>query len=194
VTRPGERVSVVLLHGYDSRPGSWLAFARALGARCPDVDIQLLSGPVVLGSGDSAPSSLAWFDAGHDSFPTVHEAAALVRSKLEGPSVLVGFSQGGAVALTVAFGEACVAVRAVVGVVAIGAFLPEGVLPKAFDGPLVVVHGEADAVVDVMFGERMHRQATAAGVPSSIQLHAGGHEVPISATVDLVAGVVAQSF
>jgi predicted esterase len=183
----GEPVSVVFLHGYDARPGVWLPFVERLeGLLGGGVGVTLLTGPVELGE-ELAAQSFAWFDDGHDRFPTVAEAVEWVRSQLVGPSVLVGFSQGGAVALACAFDPS--GPGPVAGVVAMGAFLPDDVAPVEFGGPVAVVHGEEDLVVDVMFAERLHRQAVKAGVPTSLVLHPGGHEIPLSAA-ELVASTV----
>jgi predicted esterase len=179
----GERVSVVLLHGYDAVPAAWNPFVEALAPLLQrGVVTQVLVGPVELGDADTR--TFAWFDDGHDRFPTVAEAVEWVRSQLVGPSVLVGFSQGGAVALACAFDSS--GPGQVAGVVTIGAFLPESVAPVDFGGPLVVVHGQEDLVVDVMFAERLHRQAVKAGVPTSLELHPGGHEIRLSAVPAVV--------
>jgi predicted esterase len=168
----GEQVELVLLHGYDSRPGAMLPLAESLSAVYPDCDKRLLTGPVWLGGSENR--SFAWWDETHSEFPTEREATHWLATHIQKPSVLIGFSQGAALALTAAM----TGVENIVGVVSIGGFLPDDVEVVPFAGSLLVLHGEADERVDAMYATRLHRQALKAGTNSTIELHDGGHKIP----------------
>ena len=174
------RVSIVLLHGHDSRPGAWVDFMDdllgqlevLLPGTAPLIDIRALSGPVVLGA-EPALARFAWFDENVAAFPDAEHAARWVASRLSGPCVLIGFSQGAAVALTVGSHDDA----DVIGVVSLSGFLPDGVdaVPAC---PLLVMHGEDDELVGVFHGERTARAAKAAGVPVEVVLAEYGHTLP----------------
>jgi predicted esterase len=162
---------LVFLHGYDSRPGAMLPLAELLSAAFPDAEKRLLSGPVRLADDDRV--SFAWWGADYDA-DDVDEAVSWLRTKLNRPTVLLGFSQGGALALAAAARN----VEHIVGVVSMSAFLPDGFDPGSFAVPLLLVHGEDDDVVDVFNAERLHRQTTKQGLNSTLTLFSGGHRVP----------------
>jgi phospholipase/carboxylesterase len=169
--------TLVVLHGYANRPGDMLALVDELSTRCPEPEKRLLTGPVRLGAGpDGSARGFAWWDeegmSGERS--TVDDAVTWLRRRLEGPSILIGFSQGAALAVA----TAAVPESQVVGVVAISGFVPDGVLVQSLRVPLLIVHGEADEVVDLMFAERLERQARAAGCAVSLHVHDGGHVIP----------------
>jgi predicted esterase len=161
----------VFLHGYDSKPGAMLGLAESVSIAFPDAEKRLLAGPVRLANGERV--SFAWWEATYEH-DDVAEAVGWLESKLNRPTMVVGFSQGGALALAAA---AC-QVPQVIGVVAMSAFMPDGFELDGFDGPVLLVHGEDDEVVDVFNAERVHRQAIKRGLDSTLMLFPGGHCLP----------------
>jgi predicted esterase len=92
--------------------------------------------------------------------------------------VAAGFSQGGALALTLPFAAriACV-----------GGFLT-GPAP-AHRPPVLIAHGEADDAVDPLYARMAARRSRAAGCAVVEHWHEGGHEWPPSVTEALVAWI-----
>jgi predicted esterase len=172
-------VDLVFLHGHESRPGAMLPLAESLSISFPDWDKRLFTGPVMLG--DAGHRSFAWWDESSAEFADHISGVEWLRPRIENPSVLIGFSQGAALALSAAF--AIKRVPNIVGVVSIGGFVPDGVSVAAFGGPLLVIHGENDERVDTLYAERLHRQASSLGIDSQLALHPGGHVVPSDLSV-----------
>jgi predicted esterase len=164
-------IDLVFLHGYDSRPGAMLGLAESLSESFQDSEKRLLAGPVRLTDGDRG--SFAWWQADYDE-DDVDASVDWLSKKLNKPTVLIGFSQGGALALA----AASRGVPNVIGVVAMSAFLPDGFDVSDFDGALLLMHGEDDDVVDAFHSERLHRHATKAGVDCELVLATGGHTIP----------------
>jgi predicted esterase len=170
-----KQIDLVFLHGFDSRPGAMLPLVESLSPSFPELDKRLLTGPVRLV--DDNTVSFAWWaeEHGHEDVDT---AVEWLRNKLNRPSVLVGFSQGGALGLAAAARQ----VPTVVGVVAMSAFMPDGFDISEFEGPLLLLHGEDDEVVDAFHAERLHRQATKAGLDCDLVINVGGHNIPVDSS------------
>ncbi len=157
---------LVLLHGHDSAPERLTELSASLVALVPDAEVI-----VPLGSCDVGPGTYAWWmGEGSDSEAVAALAALRRRVDLDG-SILIGFSQGGALALTAAM-DPTMSLR---GAVCAGGFLPIGVLVSAGAPPLLLLHGEDDEVVDVFYAETLTRSADKAGIDVTLQTYPGGH-------------------
>lgn len=161
----------VLLHGHGARPEELLDLATVLAERTGR-QVALPGGSVLTGQGD-----LAWWEpeAGDPA-----AAATGLLERLEGlaghtgaaancDTVLVGFSQGGALASLAGAGFAATII--------VAGFLPDDVANPFVAGQrLLVVHGEADDVVDPLHARRLARLASRAGANVATVWHSGGHE------------------
>jgi predicted esterase len=116
----------------------------------------------------------AWWGSEEDGPgpATLAAVADLARSA----TVVAGFSQGAAMALTLGAGTA---------VVAVAGFLPGGGLRLPPAASLVVVHGERDETVDPLHGRMVARRARAGGHAVREVWHPGGHQWPDAATAEV---------
>ncbi|MPY95967.1 MAG: hypothetical protein GEV08_23785 [Acidimicrobiia bacterium] len=162
-------VRLVLLHGHGGSPEAMLEAAVAL-ADAVDVQVLLPRGP------QAAEDGWAWWPPGTACEP---QTVASVRDLVSGPrpTVLAGFSQGGAMALL-----ACArAPGLAAGLAVVCGFVPDDVVDlsggRAALPPVLVLHGEDDEVVDPMHGRMVARWCERQGqgrVTSA--LYAGGHD------------------
>lgn len=166
-TRP-----IVFLHGFGGHPSAYDLGPLATALR--STEIHRVIGPVEAGAGFSW-----WTDeTGHDPTPEALDAAldALIAQLPDStdPVVLVGFSQGAAVALGLALLRPS-AVPPVAAVVAVAGFL--AFPPTMITGrPAVLfVHPTDDAVVDVFLAERAARVLTRHGIQCVLTEIAGDH-------------------
>ena len=158
----------VLLHGHGGSPEELLDVAVVLAER---------TGRKVVLPGASLRADeggFAWWDP-ESGDPTAAAAALLdALGTLGEPTprrdtVLIGFSQGGALASLAGAGFAATII--------VAGFLPDGVaVPFVARQRLLVVHGETDDVVDPLHGRRLARLASRAGADVSTVWHDGGHE------------------
>ncbi len=201
-------VHVVLLHGHGSRPSNFDAVAQVLRAEgfvvevprgsvtLPDDDfawwedgtdvadaatawadlaarLGIETGPTQ-GSGQNAPDDEDRGEArSADSGPYGDDEDMTDGSRGVARLVLVGMSQGGALALAGLFSA-----EQVVAAVCVGGFLPEGVEPRRGSGPVLVVHGESDEVVDLFHAELACRVMRRAEISVTEIVHEGGHVWP----------------
>jgi predicted esterase len=181
------KADLVLLHGWASRPGDLLPLAEALSELLPDSQKRLLLGGVRIET--ATQTSFAWWnddDATLESLEPVFEKLATSSNK---PVVLIGFSQGAALAMATAVHRP----DRVAAVVSIGGFVLDGLNIAKLECPLLILHGESDERVDSMHAERLQRQATKAGVDSTISLFDGGHFIPLSAAVTISEWLASRS-
>ena len=163
----------VLLHGHGGRPEELLDIAVVLAERT--------GRRIVLPSGTEPTDGdgFAWWEAGDLARPAGDpEAAAaalmaalgvLLAAEPQRQTALIGFSQGGALA--------CLAGAGFAATIIVAGFLPDGISSPFVAGQrLLVVHGEADDVVDPLHGRRLARVASRAGADVTTVWHDGGHE------------------
>lgn len=166
---------LVLLHGYDSSPDAFADVAAAVAEGLPAVRVIAVPGPVVLPSG-----TLAWWDDNTADSGGAPAALAWLTTELERepdePTVIAGFSQGGALALAAGFAG----LANVVGFACVGGFVPDDTLVTATELPLFIGHGENDEVVDPFHAESLARRASKAGINHHLETHDGGHVWPPS--------------
>jgi predicted esterase len=153
----GER-AVLLLHGHAGSPEAMAPVADALASGLR-ARVLVPRGPLAVDGG------FAWWDDGAEG-----PDAALVQALREavqgaGEVIIAGFSQGGALALALPFGDrlACVS----------------GFMPGEAPGhrpSVLIAHGHADEAVDPMYGRMAARRCRAAGCAVVEHWHDGGHE------------------
>jgi phospholipase/carboxylesterase len=171
---------LVLLHGHAGSPESLLEAAVALSDAAP-VQVVLPRGPLVAGEG------WAWWEVGSDCAPEVRAGVADLVGADPRPTVLAGFSQGGAMALLVAARSGA----APVGLVVVAGYVPDELASRpAADAPLppvLVLHGEGDDAVDPLHGRQVARWVERAGaqVVTSTTYDAG-HDWAPETTLALV--------
>lgn len=169
---------LVLLHGHDSSPDRLATLADGLRAAFPAAEVAVPAGTCPVGE-----ETWAWWD---DDGPLTSAAAALESLRddvaIHG-AVVIGFSQGGALALAAALTPG----TGVAGAVCAGGFLPEGVEVAGVGPALLLLHGDDDEVVDVFYAETLERTARRAGLDVELQTYPGGHDWSADA-VDRIAG------
>ncbi len=149
-----------------------------------------------------APAGPSWFradgtadaDVVTAAVAAVHEVAAGLDADgaaPDGPLVLVGFSQGGALALAVAHGPAGAATSALIGVCCCGGFLL-GPDDATYDWegeptPTLLVHGADDDVVDPQQARAGARALERRGIPVEHLEVATGHQVDAVLLAPVVA-------
>ncbi len=161
---------LVLLHGHASSPHELDGVAGAL--RAGGADVVCPAGSIELRDG-----TRAWFDdpfaepaSGHEHSASDALAELSGRVELAG-TVVCGFSQGGAMAVTAGFGRSDLH-----GVVSVCGFLPEGVSVTESTNPMLLVAGDADEVVDPFYSESLARLAKKAGCSVTLSTVATGHK------------------
>lgn len=165
-TRP---LRVVLLHGHAGSPESLLEAAVALADRAP-VQVVLPRGPL------EAEDGWAWWPVGSTCPPAVVAAVAALVTADARPTVLAGFSQGGAMALLVAATSA----SPPAGLAVVAGYVPDQLDapgPASADlPPVLVVHGEADDAVDPLHGRLVARWCERAGAAVTSVVYDAGHD------------------
>lgn len=186
------RPIALLLHGLGHDPATAVAtFAPALRT-----DFALLAPPGPLPFGDEG--GRAWFGVTFtDSGPVadtaqeaISRAAVIALAKKQGgPVVLLGFGQGGVVALT-AFLERpdLFAGCAIAGGRLLVEALPACPPAPAHRGkPVFWAHGRADPAIAFAAAEAGRAALAAYGVDLTIMDHEGGHDLPDAAAEELRA-------
>jgi predicted esterase len=189
-------VLFVLLHGHNSSPAALHDAAVALAAGGFGETVSP-TGFCHLTHGRSA-----WWDEGGDiAGPEVATGRlrALVSAELKQRQIgwddviVVGFSQGGALALALCCdGGATPSVATPWAAAIVAGFVPDGtVMGTARMRELLVIHGEGDEIVDCAYGDLIARQARRAGAAVAHVRHGGGHAWVPECTEALVGWVKA---
>lgn len=138
---------------------------------------------------------IAGFDFAHRADPagladSVAQAEALIAREGErgiAPDkvLLAGFSQGGAVALSLALGREL----PLAGVIALSTYLPGGsghvAAPRAATQPVFMAHGSADPVIPVAESERSRQALVALGFDVEWHRYPMAHQVCAEEIADL---------
>jgi predicted esterase len=169
------KADLVFLHGWASRPGDFLPLAEALSGLLPDSQKRLLTGGVRIET--PTQTSFAWWNDNEATLESLEPVFDKLATSFNKPAVLIGFSQGAALAIATAVHRP----DRVAAVVSIGGFVLDGLDVAQLECPLLILHGEDDERVDSMHAHRLNRQAQKAGVDSTISLFAGGHVIPLEA-------------
>ena len=160
-----QRRCCIFLHGLGDTGEGWAPVARMLPKDCLYV---LPSAPVVPVTVNGGMKMPAWYDLASLELRQVSEMTGLQESRAFVAELveharslgfeevtLGGFSQGGAVSLSAAYGEG--GVTGLRGVIAHSAYLPEAdslppVAEEQAKQPLLMLHGEADPMVPMELG------------------------------------------
>ena len=169
--------AAVILHGHGASPGSYAHIADALAA-ATGLEVTLPPGPVsVIPEGEwSAQESeaRAWWDEpdegpGPEAVEAVRHALQVAGRGEDASVVLVGFSQGAAMATVVAH------VAPVGAVVLIAGFLPEPRPDAPLEVALLSIHDDDDEIVDAMHTTMAVRWMARQGAVVTRHAHCGGH-------------------
>ena len=172
---------LILLHGWGASGDDLLPvgqeLTRALGFSDGAVTLRALEAPGVHPAGGGARQ---WYDLNTPGWPGIPEAVADLGLRLDQelaaagdePVVVLGFSQGAAMALEAAMPRPCAAVIACSGYPHPGWSLDEPVVV-----PLLVLHGQDDQVVPVAAAEAIATMVRSAGGRVDCQVLSGGHTI-----------------
>jgi phospholipase/carboxylesterase len=189
---PGPARTIVLLHGYGANEHDLLALGHALD---PSLRVVSLAAPLTLPWGGRA-----WYHLGQEggaiSFDpgAVQEAAAIARAEVDaiaaqaGPVLLLGFSQGGGMALMAALASPR-SVRAVFGLSAVP---PDrggkaAVDPAVKGLPVFLGHGTRDPLLPIDYGRHSRALLEEAGCNVTYREYPMGHEISERELGDLAA-------
>lgn len=174
--REAERMRIVLLHGYDSSAFAVASLAAELTV-LNDCDVDCPQGPLAVAGGDFC----WWAD---DDGITAARSELIERVDLVN-AVLVGFSQGGALAIATAVHPD----SPVRGVVCASGFLAPGFELRRNMAPLLLLHGDDDDVVDCIYSETIERSASKLGIDVVRQTYSGKHDLPPDAADRITAWI-----
>jgi phospholipase/carboxylesterase len=182
------RQLVVFLHGVGADGNDLIQIAPLLRDLLPDAAFVSPDAPYPF---DMAPTGRQWFSFRDDSAAAINRAvvesaphfdrfldAELARTGLDASRVaLIGFSQGGMIALQSALRRD----TPVAALLALSTVLPNAEsLPRdlASKPPVLMIHGDQDQVLPVNMCHQSTMALEAAGVPVSKHILAGrGHEI-----------------
>ncbi len=173
----GAAARLVLLHGWGADAHDLLDLGEMLVG--PELSVVALQAPEAhpLGIGRQ------WYDLQPIDWGQLPAARAALRQRLErlassvplGRTVVLGFSQGGAMALDVASG------LPVAGIVACSGYPHEGWLPQATAAqplpPVLLSHGQQDPVVPFAASEEARKRLVSGGGSAQLLAFEGGHTI-----------------
>jgi phospholipase/carboxylesterase len=190
--------TILALHGWGASSHDLIGLAPILHGGdalvlCPQGPLGLEIAPGMLGFG--------WFPLSTERPPDpeeFREAAGLVRRFLDAAVerypidrrklVILGFSQGGSLAYSLALAQP----ERFAGLVALSAWLPEELLAATPPGAhldglqALVIHGTEDPLVPVALGQQSRDRLTKLGVSVTYREHPMEHEIRPEALRDLV--------
>ena len=173
----GAAARLVLLHGWGADAHDLLDLGEMLVG--PELSVVALQAPEAhpLGVGRQ------WYGLQPIDWSQLPAARAALRQRLErlassvplGRTVVLGFSQGGAMALDVASG------LPVAGIVACSGYPHEGWLPQATEAqplpPVLLSHGQQDPVVPFAASEEARKRLISGGGSAQLLPFEGGHTI-----------------
>lgn len=179
---------LVLLHGWGADADDLLELGPLLVE--PDVSVVALRAPEPHPYG----SGRQWYSLQPIDWSRLPAARAALEQRLRElaasvaleRTVLLGFSQGGAMALDVG------SRLPLAGIVACSGYPHEGWQPADAMPPVLLSHGEQDPVVPFAASQDLLQQLQAAGHPSRLLRFQGGHTIDASVLPELKAFVNAQ--
>lgn len=168
---------LVLLHGWGADADDLLDLGRLLVS--PEVSVVALQAPL------PHPGGLGrqWYDLQQPGWPQLPAALGHLRQRLAAldaelslqRTVLLGFSQGAAMALDVTTGAGA---PAVAGLVACSGYPHPAWAPQGGKAPPVLLsHGRQDPVVPYAASEALREQLQAAGAAVELLGFDGGHAI-----------------
>jgi phospholipase/carboxylesterase len=167
------RQRLVLLHGWGADADDLLDLGELLVG--PETSVVALRAPEPHPYG----SGRQWYGLEPIDWSALPAAREALRQRLQAlaesvaleHTVLLGFSQGGAMALDVG------SRLPLAGIVSCSGYPHEGWQPSATAGPVLLSHGHDDPVVPFAASEEVQRRLEAAG--AAVQMHpfSGGHSI-----------------
>lgn len=175
--QPGAERRLVLLHGWGADAHDLLELGPLLVG--DDVEVVALQAP------GAHPAGLGrqWYDLQQANWPELPQARAALRRRLEEldgelplrQTVLLGFSQGAAMAIDVGTGEQGLGLAGLVGC---SGYPHPGWSPQTpFKTKVLLTHGEQDPVVPYGASEALRDQLQAAGHGVELLGFSGGHTI-----------------
>ena len=179
---------LVLLHGWGADADDLLDLGNLLVG--PQVNVVALRAPEPHPYG----SGRQWYGLqpiDWSQLPAAREALRLRLETLAGSvplanTVLLGFSQGGAMALDVGSS------LPLAGIVACSGYPHEGWQPAARQPPVLLSHGREDPVVPFAASEEVQRRIQEAGTAAELLAFEGGHTIEASVLPQISAFVRQQ--
>lgn len=164
---------LVLLHGWGADADDLLDLGEELASRDTGVISLRAPEPHPYGVGRQ------WYDLQQPEWPGLAEARLLLRKRLEAladslpleQTIVLGFSQGAAMALDVASD------LPVAGVIGCSGYPHPGWSPQSTLPPILLTHGRADPVVPYGASEELQRLWRSAGGESELLGFPGGHSI-----------------
>jgi phospholipase/carboxylesterase len=174
---PTARERLVLLHGWGADADDLLELGRLLVG--PEVSVVALQAPLPHPAGVGRQ----WYDLQQPGWPQLPAALSQLRQRLEAldaelslrQTVLLGFSQGAAMALDVSTSPGAIPVAGVIGCSGYPhpAWEPQPGLTPA----VLLSHGRQDPVVPYQASEALREQLQAAGSTVELLSFEGGHAI-----------------
>ena len=164
---------LVLLHGWGADADDLLELGELLVG--PQVSVVSLRAPLAHPAGIGRQ----WYDLQQSGWPQLPEARSNLRQRLLAldtsvglqQTVVLGFSQGAAMALDVA------TTLPVAGVIACSGYPHPDWQPQDLSLPVLLSHGEQDPVVPHGASVELERRLKAAGAAVELLSFAGGHSI-----------------
>lgn len=176
---PGPHPTLIMVHGWEGDEDSTWIFARTIGAQwlvaSPRAPFELMRGYGWYRFGSTGRTDPETFQVGLETLARYVAALETKYPVDRARLVLLGFSQGGAMAY--AYGLTHV----VGGIVSLGGYIP-GTAPKPLPPlngmPVLIIHGEQDETIAVEIARKNRDQLTAAGAEVTYLEEGGmGHRV-----------------
>ncbi|MFZ9567795.1 MAG: alpha/beta hydrolase [Vulcanococcus sp.] len=175
----------VLLHGWGADADDLLDLGPMLVT--PDVSVVALRAPEAHPYG----TGRQWYGLQPIDWNRLPAARQALQERLEelatsvplAQTVLLGFSQGGAMALDVGSG------LPLAGIVACSGYPHEGWTPAGGTAPVLLSHGREDPVVPYAASEEALRRLLAAGNAATLLPFSGGHTIDASVLPQIAAFV-----
>ena len=179
---------LVLLHGWGADADDLLDLGPLLVT--PDVSVVALRAPEPHPHG----SGRQWYDLQPIDWSRLPAARTALSERLQElaasvplqRTVLLGFSQGGAMALDVGSG------LPLAGIVACSGYPHEGWQPAAGGAPVLLSHGREDPVVPYAASEAVLQRLQQSGTPAELLGFSGGHTID-SSVLPAIAAFVAKA-
>lgn len=175
--QPGAKRRLVLLHGWGADAHDLLDLGPLLVG--PGVDVVALQAPWPHPAGQGRQ----WYDLQQPNWPELPAARKALQHRLEAlgrelplqQTILLGFSQGAAMALDVGTGADDLALAGLIG--CSGYPHPDWAPQTAIKTSILLTHGEQDPVVPYRASEELQRQLQSAGHRVELLGFPGGHTI-----------------